>query len=257
MSIRPKASSTEIDQVIARSIECVVKFVVPLYVEVPPKPPVLLGTGFFVQFGTHVALCSAAHVLKQASNERPLLAYRRPNDVVQIAGKRFLSDPNGLDLGFVLTEGIGLPWREVDKFACPLQYLQPGRTPRATKRYVVAGYPETKNRANPIAKTFNASVHAYHANSIADEHYGEIGLDPGLHVALPLDLRRGSDPEGRLVHFPKPQGMSGSPIWELLDESDANQPRTFPLVAVATTYKKKVLWGTDVGYLIPRILAAA
>ena len=51
--------------------------------------------------------------------------------------------------------------------------------------------------------------------------------------------------------------MSGSPIWELLDESDANQPQAFPLVAVATTYKKKVLWGTDVGYLIPRILAAA
>ena len=249
--------TADINAQIAKVIQHISKFVLPLYVE-SRSGPVLLGSGFFVELKERLALVTAAHVLNQISGTNPLFVYRRRNEVVLITGKRFLSDPNAIDLGFVLTEGLELPWVEVDWFACRLEYLYAERTPRAERHFVVAGYPETKNRTNPARKTIKAVIHAYHAHSIREDEYQRLGLDPTTHVALPLDLKEGFDPQGRHVNFPKPQGMSGSPIWELFDESgDTNQPRIFPLVAVATTFKDKSLYGTDIGQLLSKLLVAA
>ena len=251
-------TDSELHHTIRKSINYFTNFIVPLYVEQRGKP-ILLGTGFFVELPSGLALVSAAHVLKDVSERNPLYVYRGSNDVVQVTGKRFLSDIEGIDLGFVLTEGIDLPWETTAKFACKLEYLQPVRTPRASRRYAIAGYPETKNRANPARKTIDAVVHAYHAHSIEDNEYINYGLDPNVNIALPLDLKKGIDPDGNNRTFPKPQGMSGAPIWELFDEGDhADNPRTFPIVGVATTYlrKSKIVYGTDIGPLIEKLQGA-
>ena len=251
------AHSADINVAIAEAINHISRFVIPLYVEYGGKPS-LIGSGFFVELNEKLALVSAAHVLNQISATNPLFVYRRPDEVVQVTGKRYLSNSGGIDLGFVLTEGLSLPWEDVDRFACIEEYLFPHRTPRATRRYVIAGYPETKNRPNAGKQTIEAVIHAYHARSIDDRDYEPIGLDPKHVIALPLDRKRAFDLSGAKINFPKPNGMSGSPIWELFtDPLSADEPRIFPLVGVGTTYKNKVMYGTDIGHLLSKLQNAA
>lgn len=247
-----------LDLAIAGAIEQISRFVVPIYVDGGSRPE-LLGSGFFVQTAKHLALVSAAHVLNQASVSNPIFACRTSNDVVQITGERHLTDPAGLDLGFILVNGVSLPWPEVDRYACRPEYLMGRRVPRGNRHYVIAGYPETKSRVQPRKKSIYASLHAYHSQSIPDSEYSDYKLSPESHLALPLDLGVGFDADGKQVNFPKPNGMSGSPIWELLDyESHSSQERVFPLVAIGTDYRRssKVLHGSDVGPLLSRLAAA-
>ena len=60
---------------------------------------------------------------------------------------------------------------------------------------------------------------------------------------------------GTHQNFPKPQGMSGSPIVVLYEEEGDSDSRVFPVVAVATTYRKssQLLFGTDVKYVLDAI----
>jgi hypothetical protein len=53
--------------------------------------------------------------------------------------------------------------------------------------------------------------------------------------------------------------MSGSPIWEIYHENEGREgPRTFPLVGVATNYRKDpgLLFGTDVASLLEKLREA-
>jgi hypothetical protein len=98
------------------------------------------------------------------------------------------------------------------------------------------------------------SPYAYRSDPIEENQYPAEGLNPESHVLLPLDLRNGLDPAGKIRAFPKPQGMSGSPIVVLYEEAlDAS--RVFPVVAVGTRYRrsKKVLIGTDIGFALGAI----
>ncbi|MEM7764068.1 MAG: hypothetical protein AAF290_08285 [Pseudomonadota bacterium] len=245
----------DLGRTIAEATNLLCRFVIPLYAGVKSRP-ILVGSGFFVEYQGKTALVSARHVLEQFSSSNPILVYRKVNQVVAIDGLRYLSNSSSVDLGFVLTKTIALPWPDVDKLAYPLKYLHASRAPRQNKRYLIAGYPETKNRAKLNITNIQAVTYAYHAHSISDSEYQSLGIHSTQHIALPLDLRAGFDPDGRLVNFPKPQGMSGSPIWELFDESEANsKTRGFPLVGVATTYSKakKTVFGSDVSPLLQKL----
>lgn len=140
-----------------------------------------------------------------------------------------------------------------------ISYLRPTYLPREHKHYVIIGYPETKNRASRIEKSINAAPYAYRSNPVPDSAYLSHGRETRSHVLLPLDLRRGFAPDGKIVHFPKPQGMSGSPIAVLYDDELSDDSRVFPIVAVGTRYspRKRVLFGTDVGHVLEAIARAA
>jgi hypothetical protein len=98
------------------------------------------------------------------------------------------------------------------------------------------------------------SPYAYRSDPIEDNQYSQHGLTPKLHVLLPLDLRRGFDPGGKIRAFPKPQGMSGSPIVVLYEEAPDNSA-AFSVVAVGTKYRRsrKILIGTDIGFALGAI----
>ncbi len=246
--------TVDFDILTAKAIQLVAKFVVPLYV-MRRNMPVLIGSGFFIAINGKTILISAAHVLNLLSDTSPLFTFEKPDQLIQIGGKRYLSDPNELDLGFIVTSNVSLPWPEVEISPCGFDYLCAERTPRAGKHFVITGYPETKNRVDPSNRTIKAEIHAYHARSIPDEEYVVHKLDPQRHVALPLDLKKAYSLDGVHRNFPKPQGMSGSPIWELYDESlYPDQPRMFPIVAVGTTYKNRIIYGADVGELSKKLL---
>lgn len=249
-------SDRSLEDRIASSIQLLGHFVVPLYLQAARRLE-LVGTGFFIESDDAVVLVSAAHVLCQASDSSPLLAFQTPERAVQIGGRRHLSPIEGLDLGFIVTEDVSLPWAAVERISCREEYLLGRRTPRENRLYAVAGYPASKNRFEPSEGAIVAELHGFHASSIPDKEYAAHGLDPREHVAILLDVRRVYGPDGKRKQFPKPQGMSGSPIWELFDDREERGagPQTFPIVGVATNYRKasRLLFGTDVEPLMEKI----
>ena len=124
------------------------------------------------------------------------------------------------------------------------------------KEYVVIGFPVTQTKLDSNKKTVTVSSCAYRLSSFEDAAYPKLGLDADTHIALKFDQRNGTDLFGTNRNFPKPQGMSGSPIFVLYDESSSFKTlRTFPLVGVATTHKRgdKLIFGTDISYVTKAI----
>jgi hypothetical protein len=184
-----------------------------------------------------VFLVSAAHVLR-LTKDRRLYYYIDPNTTHSISGQLRISRHSNIDVAVVKLDRQPLPpYRAVDKVPMVESMLLSRALPRTGKHYMVSGFPASKNRANPSNLTVNARVYAYRTESIDGAAYSAAGIDPGLHIGLPLDLRAGFDPRGEPVAFPDPHGMSGSPVWLLYD--DAETPRDmFQAVAVAVEYRK-------------------
>ena len=137
-----------------------------------------------------------------------------------------------------------------------LHELAPHLLPRPGCDYLVVGFPTTKNTANPVAVELNARAYAYHGKSLDAEAYEAAGALQHDHVLVEFDQRLGFGTGGLQVRFPKPQGMSGAPVWLY----DARRPLPsdafgFPVVAIATAHRKEggFLEGTDVTVAIKMI----
>jgi hypothetical protein len=166
-------------------------------------------------------------------------------------------DNDLLDVGVMkLTGEAAPPYPDVEKFPMPGSYLKPAYLPRSGKHYVIVGFPASKSVVDSRDRTTLVAPYAYRSDPIDDKEYKAHGLDPATHIVLPLNLKKGFDADGRLVHFPKPQGMSGSPIIALYGEPGTEQDsRVFPVVAVGTQYRRrtKVLIGTEISFAIGAI----
>lgn len=245
-------------EIIAEAIDTLTSFCIPLYVDINDRP-VLRGTGFFVNIETDCYLVSAAHVLDDALSHS-MYFYSSPRQKRYLDGK--IVRPKSadgrhndrIDVGVVKLGSVGRPpFPEMRKFAMDLSYLKPCRVPRADRHYVIIGYPETKNRFRIVQRDILATPYAYRTDSLPDTEYKSHGVTPESHVLLPLNLRQGFDSDNRPVHFPKPQGMSGSPVFVLYEED--SDSRVFPVVAVGIEYRKphRALVATDVQFVLEAI----
>jgi len=212
--------------------------------------------------GENHFLVSAGHVLDVARTQR-VFFYATPNKLRTLTGRVLttgLPDKRNdefLDIAVMkLTGEAAPPYPQVEKFAMDASYLKPNYLPRSGKHYVIIGFPATKSVVDSRGRTTLATPYAYRSDAIDDRDYAAHGVDAKTHVVLPLDLRRGFDAAGRTINFPKPQGMSGSPIVVLYGEPGSEvDSRVFPVVAVGTRYRKKtkVLIGTDVRFAVGAI----
>lgn len=252
-------NNDEFSYLIDKAIEILANFSIPLY-QTYNNLPRLLGTGFFVRKNSDCYLVSAAHVL-DAAKKNEVFYYIKPNVIRFLTGQllRSKGEENRLndliDIGVLKLSQDNLPpYPEVNKFAMDISYLKPHYLPRIGKNYAVLGYPETKSYIDSLNKGIAVSLYAYHNYSISESEYINHGLDTYTHVAITLDLRKCFNTDGARRHFPKPKGMSGSPIVVLYDDEGENA-RVFPVVAVATSYRKenKLLFGTDVAYVLDAI----
>lgn len=249
-----KAKRRSLRQVIGEAVDLLTKFSIPLYVDDEYGRPDQFGTGFFVCARESHFLVSAAHVLDVART-KGVFFYATPTTLRALNGKVLTTghpdnrDDDALDVGVMKLTGDGLPpYREVEKFAMDISYLKPNYLPRAGKHYVLIGFPATKSVVDTQRRTALVSPYAYRSDSFDDKDYKSMGVDAQTHVALPLNLREGIDSMGKPRTFPKPQGMSGSPIVVLYEARSEDQQRVFPVVAIGVRYRKreKVLIGTDV-----------
>lgn len=252
----------ELREVIAETLELLVNLSVPLYYTDDYGRPTQFGTGFFVRGRSAHYLVTAAHVLDTAY-EREVFYYVAPNKIRKLTGETTRSgdspshrDDALVDIGVVRLTGDGLPpYPEVSKFAMEPNYLCPRYLPRSGRSYAVLGFPATKSKVSRIDGTAVAAPHAYRCESVPDQDYSKHGFSPENHVLLQLDLKVGFGPNGERQHFPKPQGMSGSPIVILYSDGPVDDARVFPVVAVGIEYrvKQRLLIGTDISYVIEAI----
>jgi hypothetical protein len=120
-------------------------------------------------------------------------------------------------------------------------------------------FPATKTEVSKSERTVLVAPYAFRCLPVPEADYALHGVTPETHILLQLNRKVGYDSKGRRTHFPKPHGMSGAPIIVLYSHEDDDDPRIFPVVAVATTYreKEKIIIGTDVKYVLDGIARAA
>jgi len=231
--------------------------VIPLYMEERGRPS-HFGTGFFVRSGSSNFLVSAAHVLEFGES---LFYYIEPNVTAKLSGERRLNRWNGdrekdpVDVGVLMLDQNSPPYPAIDKYAVDVSYLRSALLPREDKIYSIIGFPATRSRVKPASKEVLSTVYSFRNRSIPDKDYERLGCSPHSHIVLSVNLRDGVDSKGRQRNFPKPQGMSGSPIFMLLDEKPKFDIRSFPIVGIGTKYRRSqnALIGTDVAIAVAMI----
>jgi len=246
---------------IALATDMLVKYSIPLYSEDRNGKPELRGTGFIVAANGHAFLASAAHVFDIAVAET-LFYFTGPKQVQLVKGQLARSGPSSgrdhdlTDVGVLrLPKGASPPYRKVDKFAIPFSSLRARHLPRAGKDYVFIGFPASKAGAHATKKEALVAPFAFLLRSIDDDAYATKRIDPARHIGLKLDRRSGYAMDGRKVQFPKPNGMSGSPIIALFDDQGGVDEQVFPVVGVATRYdaSHSLVRGTDIASVIDAI----
>jgi len=247
-------------QVLAELTSLLSSFTFPLFADDDRGRPQQIGSSFIVRSGNEYYLVSAAHVLELLKTQT-LYYYIGQAQTRKLTGKLMLSpwkgdrDKDPVDTGVLrLGHESHPPYPDLKKFAVDSSYLRPSDSPRDGKHYAIVGYPETMNRADLATKTVNAVAYAYRNHSLPEVEYEKHKLSPQEHIVLPLRPKKSFDPDGKHVHFPKPQGMSGSPIWLLFDDDATDLGRVCPIVGVGTKFRKGVgIIGTDVSVAMKMI----
>lgn len=97
-----------------------------------------------------------------------------------------------------------------------------------SREYMIIGFPASRNKVNPVAHEVAATAYGYRNRSIKDSAHSGHGLTPEAHLVLPLNLEIGFDSNGKRRNFPKPQGMSGSPVLSLVRRELARRLASIP-----------------------------
>jgi hypothetical protein len=254
-----KPTDQQLIETIDSCINVLTNYSIPLYLDTEDKPTPF-GTGFFVKRQNDIFLVTAAHVLDKAKSPG-LYYYFSPNDIRHLSGHIVRSKITGdrsddhIDIGVVKMNGGNLPpYPDIQKFPIDISCLKPSCLPRENKHYSFTGFPATKTKVSNYKKNIEVTTYSYRSDSIPESEYSDHDLDINSHVVLPLNLKKGNDRNGNVTHFPKPQGMSGSPVVVLYDHDDS-VTKTFPVVAVAIEHRmpENVVIATDVKYVLEAI----
>jgi hypothetical protein len=237
------------------------RHIVPLFSEDQNRRPQPRGTGFLVSSGSGSFLVSAAHVF---DCPQPLFFYVEPKTQRWLSGElRLTKRPDGksresdrLDVGVLKLRSPGFPpYPQLDKYALPISDLMAGALPRERKVYLVFGFPGSKSQPHLIRRDVTSEPHAFFNTTAPMQKYTEIGVVPNSHIVIAFERTKALGPNGEVRTFPKPAGMSGSPVWLLYDEIGPNNPARTSVVGIFIEYKKShhVMIATDIGIVLRMI----
>lgn len=241
---------------IAKLSNCLSNHVLPLFQYENGKPK-LVGTGFLVSTDLDDYLISAAHVFDELAKGNELFFYIKANTTAKLLGKLLRTElppsknrnDDKLDIGVLkLDKLIRPPYREILKYSLPINTLIPNALPRDEKQYLIIGFPETKSRINPIVRELKSKLSIFRNISAPSSKYQELGLETSNHIVINFEIKRTISPNKAIQTFPKPNGMSGAPVWLLYDNNNHNDPEQTPIVGVLIEHHpyKKVLIATDI-----------
>lgn len=236
-------------------------YVMPLYTS-SPKWIGVVGTCFFVRCQGRSFLVTAAHVLETVHATESLYYYVAPGITRRVVGRALLTpSPSGRqldreDIGVVELIGEALPpYPEVKKLCVDLHELRPRQLPRADASYLLLGFPSTKNELHRVRKEFVAKAYAFHGSSAMGSLYEALDLPEQNHLLINFDPVMGKGADNKEVRFPKPQGMSGCPVFRIGDGHNTGAFPGFPVVAIAVEHRAmhKVIQCTDIAVAIRMI----
>lgn len=249
-------------QMFTRAAEFMTRYVLPLYVDNWNDLPEQVGTAFMVQLGPADYLISAAHVLDLRLAGR-LYFYSSPNVRTEVlgrmchSGKGMTRDQDHIDVAVVqLAPGTPRPpYREIDRSAFDIHQLRPRLLPRVGRDFAVLGFPSSKNEFRRTHGEIRARAYAYFGPSAEEAIYTDLALPVENHLLLNFDRKSGINTQLAPVVFPKPQGMSGGPIWQFNAADEEEFRFGFPVVGVAIAHKgrHKLLQGTDISFALQAI----
>jgi hypothetical protein len=242
---------------VAQLSNLLLQYIVPLFIERRGSKPQLVGSSFLVSSRTSSYLVSAAHVFDELKAGHELFFYIEPNTRRKLSGNlRLTKMPPGkdrkcdrLDVGVLKLEGPALPpYPLVQKYPLPISAFLPKALPREDKQFLLVGFPESKSRAMPAARHLTSEPYSFRNISAPTSKYGELGVTPQSHIVLSFDVKRTVLPNGDVRTFPKPSGMSGSPIWLLSDHDRPTDPLQTPVVGIAIEHheRKRAIVATDI-----------
>ncbi|NVM88480.1 serine protease [Variovorax sp. SG517] len=249
-------------QMFSRAADVMTHYVIPLYIDNWNGLPEQVGTAFLVQLGPADYLVSAAHVLDLRSEGR-LYFYSGSNIRTEVlgqlchSGKNVPRDQDNIDVAVVrLAPGTPRPpYREIERLAFEIHELRPRLLPRIGRDFAVLGFPSSKNEFRRAHGEIRAKAYAYFGHSADESVYSELNLPTQDHLLLNFDRKSGINAQKEAVVFPKPQGMSGGPIWQFHSEDENDFRFGFPVVGVAVAHKErqKLLQGTDISFALQAI----
>jgi hypothetical protein len=240
-------SFQEESRAIARLSNSLVRHIVPLFIERRGSKPQLVGSSFLVSSRTRYYLVSAAHVFDELKAGHELFFYIEPKTKRKLSGNlRLTKTPPGkgresdhLDVGVLMLEGPALPpYPMVQKYPLPITEFLPKALPRDGKQFLLVGFPESKSRVNPVARDLTSEPCSFRNVSAPASKYFELNVTPQTHIVLCFDVKHTVLPNGDVRAFPKPSGMSGSPIWLLYDPPKTTGALQASVVGIAIEHHK-------------------
>ena len=157
-------------EAVTRLSNILCRFLLPLFAASSGGKPKLVGSSFLVSSGTSCYLVSAAHVFDELRAGRELFFYVEPKTTRKLSGTLWLTRAatgmtracDRLDVGVLKLEGPGLPpYPKVQKHLLPISALMANALPRDGKQYLLVGFPESKSRANPVARYMASRPHSF------------------------------------------------------------------------------------------------
>ncbi len=266
-SVTPGATTEtnpSLHEPISKTLELLTAYSLPVYVDDEHGSPDLIGTGFIVKDGSQHYFVTATHLFNHR-DRGSLYFYIDTNTKRYVAGPLRRSPMKGseaedvdhIDIAVVKIEGNSLPpYPDIGKLAVNIEHLSPQRLPRDGKTYAFVGHPISRSKVRNDKKSVHVQPVAYYNKSIASNLYPD-WLNCDTHIVVGWDGKKSFDSRGTKTHFLKPEGMSGSPIIELYDTQDSDSVDFFPIVGVATDYrkKKKIIYGSEIKFVLDMILA--
>lgn len=234
------------------------RYVLPIFTDIDGAP-VSIGTGFLLHTGRDHVLITAAHVLDGLKAGASYYFYAAPTLKRAIAGHILIAKlpPTGnreddlIDVAAVVLEGDRdelPPFPLVGKDSMPLHMVASHALPRSAHRYAFLGFPSSKSGVNRITKDVRSASYAYLSAAASPDVYARLGLDEAYHIVLPFAKRKVVSLQGTRLNFPKPTGMSGSPLWELRKPEDGGQRVVG--VMIERRSRENVVVATDIGFVL-------
>ena len=187
--------------------------------------PVFVGSGFVILSDQKMFFVTATHVMNLLSDSSPLF-FDGNTKLLQLAGVEHVwpkKDNNGkhneVDLSLIeLEEQIS---KKVEKSMCVnLDNLTTDEVSGESAFFLVMGNPEKSNK-NSVSSTTN-SIESNHYSLFSVEasgdSYNSVGANPKSHIVLSWDKKKAQSLEGVKRTAPDLNGLSGAPIWMLLQD---------------------------------------
>ena len=205
--------------------------------------PLFVGSGFFLSTQSAVYLVSAKHVFDQMfadgkaramGVDHQMFFYVERASARNLGGRLLWSEQ--ADVGVMRLAG-NLEWSpDVERVPVPIQDTTPAPTATSTDWFALIGFPVTRTEIDSRSKQMLSAPFGLALPGAAESVYEKAGLSISSHILVDFDVRKPVKfIDGSTRQFPKPQGMSGAPLWSVRLNGFTYE---LGICAIATTHIK-------------------